>query len=85
MQLAPHAVQRWHQSGDALLTLEAAREWVSEMGLVLFAPRAHQLATPAPSLVEATLGPRRVRRRRRRRRLRADWWRAWWQRVRRCR
>jgi 23S rRNA pseudouridine2605 synthase len=47
---------RWHQSGDALLTLEAAREWVAELGLVLFAPRAHQLSTPAPSLVEATLG-----------------------------
>ncbi len=48
--------ERWHQSGDALLTLEAASEWVGELGLVLFAPRAHQLATPAPSLVEATLG-----------------------------
>ncbi len=48
--------ERWHQSGDALLTLEAAREWVGELGLVLFAPRAHQLAAPAPSLVEATLG-----------------------------
>ena len=55
-QLAAARSERWHQSGDALLTLEAAREWVGELGLVLFAPRAHQLAAPAPSLVEATLG-----------------------------
>jgi hypothetical protein len=55
-QLAGARNERWHQGGDALLTLEAAREWVGELGLVLFAPRAHQLATPAPSLVEATLG-----------------------------
>ena len=55
-QLAAARSERWHQSGDALLTLEAASEWVGELGLVLFAPRAHQLATPAPSLVEATLG-----------------------------
>ncbi|HVG26055.1 MAG TPA: hypothetical protein VM865_00510, partial [Acidobacteriaceae bacterium] len=47
---------RWHQDGDALLTLEAAREWVEAYGLVLFAPRGQQLASPAPSLVEATLG-----------------------------
>jgi hypothetical protein len=55
---------RWHQAagqpgsqtGDALLTLEDARTWISELGLVLFAPRAHQLPAPAPSLVEATLG-----------------------------
>jgi 23S rRNA pseudouridine2605 synthase len=55
-QLAAARSERWHQGGDALLTLEAAREWVSELGIVLFAPRAHQLPTPAPSLVEATLG-----------------------------
>ena len=55
-QLAAARSERWHQGGDALLTLEAAKEWVGELGLVLFAPRAHQLATPAPSLVEATLG-----------------------------
>jgi hypothetical protein len=45
----------WHQDGEALLTLEAARTWVREMGLVLFAPRP-QIAAPAASLVEATLG-----------------------------
>jgi hypothetical protein len=55
-QLAAVRSGRWHQSSDPLLTLEAAREWVNELGIVLFAPRAHQLPTPAPSLVEATLG-----------------------------
>jgi len=55
-QLAAARSERWHQGGDPLLTLEAVREWVNELGIVLFAPRAHQLPTPAPSLVEATLG-----------------------------
>ena len=55
-QLAAARSERWHQRGDALLTLEAAREWVNELGMVLFAPHAHQLPAPAPSLVEATLG-----------------------------
>ncbi len=55
-QLAAARRERWHQNGEPLLTLEAAREWVNELGIVLFAPRAHQLPTPAPSLVEATLG-----------------------------
>lgn len=44
------------ETSGALLTLEAAREWINEFGLVLFAPRAQQLPAPAPSLVEATLG-----------------------------
>jgi len=55
-QLAQARAQAWHQDGAALLTLEAARAWVEAHGLVLFAPRAAQLGTPAPSLVEATLG-----------------------------
>ena len=45
----------WKQAGEPLLTLEAARDWINERGLVLFAPSA-QLSAPAPSLVEATLG-----------------------------
>ncbi|MGC9197776.1 MAG: hypothetical protein ACP5E5_02425, partial [Acidobacteriaceae bacterium] len=44
------------ETGHALLTLEATRAWINDFGLVLFAPRAHQLPAPAPSLVEATLG-----------------------------
>ena len=48
--------QAWHQAGDSLLTLEAARTWLNEAGLLLFAPRAGSLGAPAPSLVEGTLG-----------------------------
>jgi 23S rRNA pseudouridine2605 synthase len=55
-QLAAARSTKWHQAGDPLLTLEAARNWVNECGLVLFAPRTAQLPAPAPSLVEATLG-----------------------------
>ena len=54
-QLLAARAKMWHQDGEALLTLEAARTWVREMGLVLFAPRP-QIAAPAASLVEATLG-----------------------------
>ena len=51
--------------GEPLLTLEAARDWVNERGLVLFAPRAHSclrrrlrwlkqrwVAASAPTLAE---------------------------------
>ncbi|QMV18042.1 hypothetical protein GOB94_04570 [Granulicella sp. 5B5] len=55
-QLAAARTKAWHQDGEAVLTLEAAREWIAEHGLVLFAPRTLQLPAPAPSLVEATLG-----------------------------
>jgi hypothetical protein len=55
-QLAAARTKAWHQDGNAVLTLEAARDWVNACGLVLFAPRTAQLPVPAPSLVEATLG-----------------------------
>ena len=55
-QLGAARATAWKQTGEPLLTLEAARDWVNEYGLVLFAPRAQQLPAPAPSLVEATLG-----------------------------
>ena len=55
-QLAAARLKTWHQDGEAILTLEAARAWLGEMGLVLFAPRSQQLATPAASFVEATVG-----------------------------
>ena len=48
--------QAWHQAGDAILTLEAARSWLEQTGMLLFAPRGGSLGAPAPSLVEATLG-----------------------------
>ena len=56
-QIAAARAQSWHQASEPsnpLLTMEAARAFVEEHGLVLFAPRA--LGAPAPSLVEATLG-----------------------------
>ena len=47
----------WHQAGDAaILTLEAARTWLTNYGLVPFAPLGASLGAPMPSLVEATLG-----------------------------
>jgi 23S rRNA pseudouridine2605 synthase len=55
-QLGAARATAWRQAGEPLLTLEAARDWINERGLVLFAPRALQLPSPAPSLVEATLG-----------------------------
>ena len=55
-QLLAARATAWHQAGEPLLTLEAARNWVASFGLVLFAPRAQALGAPAPSFVEATLG-----------------------------
>ncbi len=55
-QLEAARAAAWKQAGEPLLTLETARDWINERGLVLFAPRAAQLPVPAPSLVEATLG-----------------------------
>ncbi|MGA7159074.1 MAG: hypothetical protein WBY53_19670 [Acidobacteriaceae bacterium] len=55
-QLGAARATAWKQTGEPLLTLDAARDFVNEYGLVLFAPRAQQLPAPAPSLVEATLG-----------------------------
>jgi 23S rRNA pseudouridine2605 synthase len=54
-QLAETRQMRWHQQGEALLTLENLRSWINAAGLVLYAPRP-QIAAPAPSLVEAVLG-----------------------------
>ena len=54
-QLAETRLKQWHQQGEALLTMENLRGWINATGLVLFAPRP-QIASPAPSLVEAVLG-----------------------------
>ena len=57
MQLEAARAAAWHQTGEPLLTLEAARDWINERGLVyVCTPRGSQLPAPAPSLVEATLG-----------------------------
>jgi hypothetical protein len=54
-QLAEARLKRWHQQGEALLTMENLRSWMNTAGLVLFAPRP-QIVAPAASLVEAVLG-----------------------------
>ena len=54
-QLAEARRKQWHQQGESLLTLENLRSWINAAGLVLFVPRP-QIASPAPSLVEAVLG-----------------------------
>ncbi len=60
MQLEAARAAAWKQTGEPLLTLEAARDWINERGLVLFTPRGSQLPVPAPTLVEATLGVAKV-------------------------
>ncbi len=54
-QLAETRLKQWHQTGESLLTIENLRGWINATGLVLFTPRP-QIASPAPSLVEAVLG-----------------------------
>ena len=54
-QLTETRLKQWHQQGEALLTMENLRSWINTSGLVLFVPRP-QIASPAPSLVEAVLG-----------------------------
>lgn len=57
-QLRAARLAHWHQDEKPLQTLEALREWLNRSGLVLYASRSLQLPSPAPSLVEATLGRR---------------------------
>ena len=54
-QLTETRLKQWHQTGEALLTIENLRGWINAAGMVLFAPRP-QIASSAPSLVEAVLG-----------------------------
>ncbi|MGP8259154.1 MAG: hypothetical protein ACLQM6_04285 [Acidobacteriaceae bacterium] len=54
-QLTETRLKRWHQQGEALLSVENLRAWINSAGLVLFMP-SPQIASPAPSLVEAVLG-----------------------------
>ncbi len=63
-QIAAARLAHWHQNSPedaetqtvALLTVESARRFIATSGLVLFSPRPQHIASPAPSLVEATLG-----------------------------
>lgn len=54
-QLTATRAAHWHQDGSALLSQSDLRDWLTRSGLVLYTPRP-QVAAPAPSLVEATLG-----------------------------
>ncbi len=54
-QLATARLKDWHHNAQPLLTLEALRDWVAHLGIVLYMPRP-QLAVPAPSFAEAILG-----------------------------
>ena len=54
-QLEDARLKRWHQTGEALLTVENLRSWINAAGLVLFTPRP-QIVAPAPTFVEAVLG-----------------------------
>lgn len=55
-QLKAARAEKWRQTGNALLTLDDARTWIEETGLVLYLPRRAQLPVEAPSFVEAVLG-----------------------------
>ena len=54
-QLTATRAAHWHQDGKPLLSQSDVRDWLTRSGLVLYAPRP-QVAAPAPTLVEATLG-----------------------------
>jgi 23S rRNA pseudouridine2605 synthase len=60
-QLQTARAALWHHSATAdrsvrLSTLDAAVQWLEEIGFCLFSPRHPQLPAPAPSFVEACLG-----------------------------
>jgi 23S rRNA pseudouridine2605 synthase len=55
-QLQSARAEAWRQSGNPILTADDAASWLRETGLCLFLPRGAQIAAPAPSFVEATLG-----------------------------
>jgi hypothetical protein len=55
-QLNQARAEQWRQAGNPLLTADDAAAWLHETGVCLFLPRSQQLATAAPSFVEAVLG-----------------------------
>jgi 23S rRNA pseudouridine2605 synthase len=55
-QLQAARAEKWRQTGNALQTLDDARTWIEEAGLVFYLPRRAQLPIQAPSFVEAVLG-----------------------------
>lgn len=55
-QLQNARAAAWRQDGNALLSADDAAAWLREVGLALFLPRTAQIAAPAGSFVEATIG-----------------------------
>ncbi len=55
-QLQAARAAHWRQKQNPLLTLEDAERWLEQHPLCLYLPRGGQLATPAPSFVEACIG-----------------------------
>jgi 23S rRNA pseudouridine2605 synthase len=55
-QLNSARLARWSQNGEARLTLEAASEWIAEIGFCPYVPMGLTGSAPAPSFVEAVVG-----------------------------
>jgi len=55
-QLNSARLARWSQNGEARLTLEAASEWIGEIGFCPYVPMGLTGSAPAPSFVEAVVG-----------------------------
>ena len=55
-QLNSARLARWSQNGEARLTLEAASEWIDEIGFCPYLPMGLTGSAPAPSFVEAVVG-----------------------------
>jgi 23S rRNA pseudouridine2605 synthase len=55
-QLNSARLARWSQNGEARLTLEAASEWIDEIGFCPYVPMGLTGTSPAPSFVEAVVG-----------------------------
>lgn len=55
-QLNSARLARWSQNGEARLTLEAASEWISDIGFCPYLPMDPVGSAPAPSFLEAVVG-----------------------------
>jgi hypothetical protein len=55
-QLNSARLARWSQNGEARLTLEAASEWLGDIGFCPYMPMGLTGSAPAPSFLEAVVG-----------------------------
>ena len=55
-QLKSARLARWSQNGEARLTMEAAAEWLAEVGFCPYLPAGPAGGPPAPSFLEAVVG-----------------------------